>query len=242
MRGHLRLPKALVLGAVLFLVGALPAGAAGEAGPGGGLFATGEGEVTLQADVAYVQLAVETFAKTTVEAQRENARLTTAVIGRLAGLGLPKDAIQSAGFSVHPVMVYDNTKRKQQLTGYQVSNRLSVTVRDLVKVGAVVDGAVGAGANAIYDVTFTAEDVSAAKAEALRRACAEVKAKAQVMSDALGLKLGKALSVSDEVSPSNPPYVLYAKSAAGDAAPTTPFVPGEIRIRARVTAQFALGD
>ncbi|MGE5508631.1 MAG: SIMPL domain-containing protein [Chitinophagales bacterium] len=243
MKVHLRLLKALVLVTVLVLAGALPALAAGEPANGGSLFVTGEGEVALQADVAHVQLAVETLAKTTVEAQRENARLTTAVVTRLGGLGLPKDAIKSAGFSIHPVTTYDAAKGKQLLTGYQVNNRLSVTVKDLDRVGTVVDTAVAAGATTVYDVTFTTANVSAAEAEALRRACAQARRKAETMSGALGLTLGKVLSVSDEVSTSGPPYLMYAKaSGAADAAPSTPFMPGEVKVRARVTVQFAIAD
>jgi uncharacterized protein YggE len=229
----------LAITAFVFLVGGVPAGAVSGTETGGGLFVTGDGEVMLKADVAYVQLAVETFAKTTVEAQRENARLTTAVIVRLGGLKLSEDAIKSAGYSVRPVMVYDNTKGKQELTGYQVNNQLSVTVADLEKVGAVVDTAVAAGANAVYDVTFTASDVSGVQAEALRLACAEARAKATVIADSLGVKLGRVLSVADEAPASTQPYLRYAKAGvAAEAAPPTPFLPGEVKVRARVTVQF----
>ncbi len=224
---------------VVWAPGALAAGeAAEEDSPSSGLFVTGEGEVMIQADIAYVSLGVENFARTTTEAQRDNARATTAVIQRLVGAGVPADRIKSAGFGLYASSSFDKNKGTERIDGYRVTNRLSVTVTDLSRVGAVVDAAIAAGATHIYEVRFTAQDTSQVKADALRRAVAEARAKAEVIAESLGLKLGRVVSAVDEVSAFGPPLLMRMKGAA-DAAPT-PFLPGDVKVTARVTVQFAL--
>jgi uncharacterized protein YggE len=151
----------------------------------------GDGEVPLPADLAYVNLGVENTGRNTTEAQRENARVTTAVIQRLVAQGVPADRIKSAGFGLYPQTTYDKPSGTEKITGYRVSNRLSVAVTDLARVGAVVDSAIAAGATNV-----------------------------------------------DDVSSAGPPVLMRMKAA--DAAPSTPFLPGEVKVHARVTVQFAL--
>lgn len=226
----------------LVLAGSWPAFGAGELPTLGeaslGLFVTGEGEVALPADTAYVNLGIENTARTTAEAQRDNARVTTAVIQCLLAQGVPADRIKSAGFGLYPQTTFDPQSRTERLTGYRVSNRLTVTLTDLSNVGAVVDAAIAAGATNVYDVSFTARDVSSIQAAALRKAVLDARAKAQAMAESLGVKVGRVLSATDDVSAAGPPVLMRLKSA--DSAATTPFLPGEVRVRAQVTVQFAL--
>lgn len=231
------------LSVLLALVLAAPAwcadpGRTAVDGPAAGIFVFGQGEVSAPVDVAYLSLAVEIQARTTTEAQRENARLTTAVIQRLVGVGIPVEKIKSAGFALYPVTSIDPKSGKPRSDGYQVTNRLSVTVTDLSRVGPAVDAAIAAGATNVSDVQFTAEDLGKVQVEALRRAAANARERAQTIAEALGLKLGPAVSVTDETSTAGPP-VLYRMKAAGEAA-ATPFLPGEARVQARVTVQFSL--
>jgi hypothetical protein len=188
--------------------------------------------------MADINLGVEYTGRTTTEAQRENARVTTAVIQRLVAQGVPADRIKSAGFGLYPQTTYDQQSRTERLTGYRVSNRLTVTVTDLSRVGAVVDAAIAAGATNVFDVSFTAQDVSSVKAEALRRAVADARAKAEAIAAALGVKLGRVLSAADDTTSAGPPVLMRLKSA--EAASPTPFLPGGVKVHARVAVQFAL--
>lgn len=230
----------LCLLVLLGLLGAAPARAAGEPALSE-VAVVGEGEVSAQPDVAYVVLGVETQAKSALEAQRENARLITAVIQRLSALGVAAQDVESSGFSLFPVRVYDKEGGGERTAGYRVSNRVSVTLTDLAKVGPVIDGAVAAGANNVQQVSFSVREPWRLQQEALRRAAGAAEAKAAVLADALGARLGAVLEVVDETA--GGPPVLFAKEVFGrgeaDAGPT-PILPGELEVRARVRVRFAL--
>ncbi|MDI6871999.1 MAG: SIMPL domain-containing protein [Bacillota bacterium] len=223
------------------LLGATPGAAEGPEKTE--LSVTGEGEVALQPDVAYVTLGVETQAKRALEAQQENARLITSVIQRLAALGVPQERVRSSGFHVYPVRVYDKNSGVDRLVGYRVSHRITVTLTELDKVGPVIDGAVAAGANNVDDVRFFVEDLGRVKLEALRRAAGEARAKAEVMAQALGATLGRVVAVSDETAMGPSSFLAREAFSKGDlagAAAPTPILPGELTVRARVTVRFAL--
>ncbi|MGE5554068.1 MAG: SIMPL domain-containing protein [Betaproteobacteria bacterium] len=204
------------------------------------LLVTGEGEVTLRPDVAHVALGIETQAKSVVEAHQENARRSTAVVQRLVSLGVARQMIASTNFNVYPVRVYDEKTKIDRLIGYRVSNRITVTLTDLDKVGAVIDGAVAAGANNVDDVSFSALDPGRAKLEALRQAATEARRKAEVIAEALGAKLGRVI-VAAEGAEVGPP-VLYERTTLKGAAPqaSTPIQAGDLKVQARVTARFTL--
>jgi uncharacterized protein YggE len=142
----------------------------------------------------------------------------TAVIEALKAAGIADVDIQTAYYSVNVLQEYDTNGQPARVSGYQVSNQVTVTVRDIDQLGEILDQAVQAGANAIYGVSFIVTDTSDAAAMARKAAIADARAKAQQIADETGMQLGRVLSVTETYSPSPMPYYAGADMAMESAA------------------------
>lgn len=237
----------LVVAATLTLLpraaGPAPALAAAAEGADTPLLSvSGEGEVKVKPDTAYLSLGVETQARTAREAQQENARAMGAIVDRLQGLGLSKDDMQTTGVNLYPDYRYD--EKGPQLIGYRASNSLRVTVHDLNRVGEILDAAVAAGANQVQGVSFTVEDAAEARHEALARAVRDARGKAEAMAGAAGMGIAGIRAIV-EGGASVPPVImreLYKSAAAAEpaAAAPTPVIPGDMTIRATVSVTYTI--
>lgn len=233
------------LAASTALVLAAPAMAA--PGKGGGdlcrpglsrLTVTGEGESRVAPDMATIQLGVTTQAASAAEAMRQNSDRQTAVIEALTGAGIAQADVQTAGLSLNPVMDYAEG-RAPSVTGYQASNMVSVRIRDVPRLGEVLDAIVAAGANEINGISFIRDDSAAAEDEARRAAVADARHKAEVLAEAAGLALGPVLVLRDTPVAGGPRPMMMEARAASDAA-KVPIAAGELAMTAEVEMQFAL--
>lgn len=224
---------------------AAPAGAApGKGGhslchPGlSRLTVTGEGEARVAPDMATIQLGVTTQAASAAEAMRQNATRQTAVIAALAGAGVEGADVQTSGLNLNPLMDYAEG-RAPAVTGYQASNMVSVRVRDVARLGEVLDAIVAAGANEINGIGFTRDDSTASEDEARRAAVEDARHKAEILAEAAGLTLGPVLTLRDTPAMEGPRPMMMEARAAADAA-KVPIAAGEVAMTATVEMQFAL--
>lgn len=203
------------------------------------LTVTGDGEVQGKPDIAYVTVGVQTEDKDAAKAAALNATANAAVIAAILKTGVAKADMQTVNYSVSPIAEYKNNVAKT--VGYRVSNDVRVKVRDLAKVGAVVDAALAAGANAFQGVSFAIDNDSPLRKEALAKAAKDAEQKADVLADALGFHLSNwPLSVTEGGSMPPPmPIMLGAARAEMAPAPTT-ILPGEMRVTARVTVVYGI--
>ena len=151
----------------------------------------GTGTVSMAPDIATVSLGVSTQDANPREALAENNILTTAVIDVLLELGIDKDDIRTAHFFIDPVFGMDWTT----ITGYRVSNTITVTLRDIDIVGDVLGVAVAAGANISHGVTFGISDSTEAYEQALVLAIQSAQRKAHAMAIALDTEIIARVSV-----------------------------------------------
>ncbi len=214
-------------------------GAGMHPGPMARLTVTGEGKSSAQPDVAAISLGVSVQADTAAKAMEENATRQTSVIEKLKAEGIEARDIQTSGLSLSPVQNYSQDGKPPVITGYMAQNMVSVRVRDLSKLGAILDMLVGAGANEINGISFMREDASEAEDAARVDAIASAHHKAEVMAEAAGMKLGRLISLSDSMIDSGPRPMMMAANADAKAA-STPIEAGELAISANVTATFAL--
>lgn len=203
----------------------------------------GLGEVKVAPDEAFIDVAVETLAPTAKAAAEENARKMDKVIAALVQAGIPRKEIETRNFSVFPE--YQPQPRPEEapkLRGYRVSNQVEVHVRELARVGTLLDTALGAGANRVDSVRFGLSKPEAVQGEALRNAVERARQSAQVLASALGVKLGPVLDASTVTEPQQPfPVVArFEMARAGNADVTTPIQPQEQTVTARVTLIFAI--
>ncbi|MTD99168.1 DUF541 domain-containing protein [Paracoccus sp. YIM 132242] len=202
------------------------------------LTVTGQGETRVAPDMATIQLGVTTQAASAAEAMRQNSTQQTAVIAALTGAGIEGADVQTSGLNLNPLMDYAEG-RAPTVTGYQATNMVAVRVRDVARLGEVLDAIVAAGANEINGIGFIRDDSAATEDEARRAAVTDARHKAEVLAEAAGLTLGPVLVLRDTPAMEGPRPMMMEARAAADAA-KVPIAAGELAMTAMVEMQFAL--
>lgn len=203
------------------------------------LTVTGEGDARVAPDQATVQLGVTTQAESAAAAMRQNSEQQTGVIAALTDAGIEAADIQTSGLNLTPMVDYGEG-RAPRVTGYQANNMVSVRVRDVPRLGEVLDAIVTAGANEINGISFTRDDSQATEDEARRVAVADARHKAEVLAEAAGLTLGRLVSLRDAEAPQGPQPMMMQARMEADAK--VPVAPGELSMTAQVHAEYALVD
>lgn len=210
-------------------------------GMGGGFAGTGQRHLDVTAsaavsaapDTATVQLGVTTQASSAGAALTQNSTDTAAVIAAVVKLGVAEKDIQTSNFNVYPT--YDTTGTR--ITGYQVTNTVTVTIRDIKTTGSLLDQVVQAGANNISGLSFSIADTSSLVADARTKAYAAAKAKAEAMAAAAGVELGEVISVTES---SQPATVYPVAKVAMDAMAAAPIQAGSQDVTVDVSIVYAL--
>lgn len=186
---------------------------------------TGEGEVKSAPDEAYLSAGVTTQAHSAAAALAANTRAMNAVFETLRKAGVDDKDMQTSGFSVQPQ--YSNDKGPQRITGYEVSNTVSVTVEKLAALGATLDALVSSGANNIGDISFGFRDSKNLMQKARTAAVDDAMARAQVIAKVAGVVLGP-ITISENSGSIAPPRPMYRMMAtAGLAEAPAPVATGQ---------------
>lgn len=146
---------------------------------------TGTGEMLVTADTAVVSLGVSVRNKDALKAQSSANEVIAAIRAALTGAGFEEEDISTGYINLYAV--YDYSKEIEEIAAYSASSSLAVKVKDMDRVGEVIDLAFGAGANTLDGVSFSVTDDAAARAESLKAAVADAQAKAAVLAKAAGL-------------------------------------------------------
>ena len=206
-----------------------------------GIWVTGEGKVSVVPDVATLSLGVEAQAITVAEAQNEAASAMAAIVRELDSHGITKKDIKTQHFSIYPVRKW--TEDKEILSGYRVTNTVTVKVREVEDTGAIIDSTVRAGGDhiRINSISFTVDDPSPYRKEAREKAMTDAEAKAKQLADSGGVKLGKPTYINESSGFIYASYDEYARpEMAGALSPTTPISPGETEISLIVQVVYSI--
>jgi len=195
---------------------------------------SGTATISAPPDEALVTLGVHTQAGTAQAALAGNAQKMSKVLDALRNAGLGADDLATTNVSLYPMYANDG----QSVTGYQADNQIQATIRDLSKVGNVIDASVSAGANMASGVTFQLSDRNQGQGQALARAIENAKAKADAMAAAAGAGIGEVVTISESTATTPVPYPMYA--GAADAAASTPIQPPTVETQVSVTVTWAL--
>lgn len=200
-----------------------------------GIKVVGEGNITMQPDMATITLGAETEKKELQGAQAENAHIISNIIQALTSLGIERENIQTVNFTIFPI--YDFVDGQQSFRAYRVEHMLQVTVTDISKVGMLVDAAVQAGANRFSNISFNISNPAKAYREALKRALKDAIEKAQTIATSLNISLNPTplKIVEEKIQFADP--VPYMGSAMVKSA-TTEMEPGQQEVQAFITAIF----
>ncbi|HLD04853.1 MAG TPA: SIMPL domain-containing protein [Candidatus Nanoarchaeia archaeon] len=214
---------------------------------------SGEGEITTSPDQATAYVQIVTQGKIASEAQTYNKALANKVKDTFLNNGLKEEDIETSSYNVNPERVYippkdPNTVETYQIRGYTVTHAFKVTVKDLDKLGEMVDDAVKAGANSVDNVVFglSKQKEIQVKGEALKIASKKAKEKAEAIADSLGIRLGKVLSASESggYTPYYSDYRFAANKAmdvAAEAAPS-PITPGKVDVQTSVNLVYEINQ
>lgn len=227
---------ALLLIAVLTLAATARA-AADDATPS--ITVAGSGRVQATPDLAHVAAGVVTEAAQAAEAVRANSAATQKVLAALDAAGIERKFVQTSRFDVSPVYADSGSARPGRMpaiTGYRAANQVSVEVRGVDRVGAVIDALVTAGANELGGVSFGIAEPAPLLDEARRQAIVDARRRAEVYAKQAGVGLGRVLRIEEAGGGPGPGPVAYRMEAA--AAP--PIAPGQVDLEANVSVTWSL--
>ncbi|MDX6805680.1 SIMPL domain-containing protein [Terrihabitans rhizophilus] len=199
---------------------------------------SGQGTAYAAPDIAVLTSGVVTEANTAREALDANTAAMEKLLASLKSSGLEERDIATSGFSVQPRYVYaqkpDGTQEAPRITGYEVRNTVTVKVRDLAKLGGILDRVVTEGSNQIDGLAFDIADKKSVLDEARRKAFEDARAKAELFAQAAGVKLGRVRELTDNVvAPPMPPRPQMMRAEMAKSA-DVPVARGEQEIEAGV--------
>ncbi|SMH50682.1 SIMPL domain-containing protein [Mesorhizobium australicum] len=204
---------------------------------------TGQGEAAIAPDMAVLTLGVMRQADTARAALDAANAAMAEVTAAMKAEGVADRDLQTSNFSISPVYAYPTSDQQGQppkITGYEVNNTLTVRLREIAKVGTVLDKAVTLGVNQGGGISFTNDDPSAALTEARIKAIKNATAKAKTLAEAAGVGLGKVIEISEQsYMPQAVPYAMKVRDAA---AASVPVEAGENAYRVDVNVTFELGQ
>ncbi|MFN0264539.1 SIMPL domain-containing protein [Tepidamorphus sp. 3E244] len=206
---------------------------------------TGTGTVNASPDMAIVTSGTVSEAKTAREALSANNAAMQKVIETLKEAGIEARDIQTSDFNVSPVYVHHRanpgeTSRPPEVSGYRVSNNVTVRVRDLAGLGPVLDKLVSEGANSINGIQFTIDDDEALLAEARKRAVAAARAKAETIAQAANVRLGPIAAIVENEQAGQPIPMMRMARAEAAMDSSVPIETGEQTMRVDVSISWEI--
>jgi hypothetical protein len=242
MRNNAFLRGAVLLAGAFFFVSGMQLALAEES-PAARIIVAGEGSIDIAPDMAVLNFSVVRQALTARAALTANSAAMTKVLDAMAVLDIAKQDLQTSDFSIQPR--YSNPPRQNsgiteapKLLGYTVRNAVTVRVRDISRVGEVLDTSVTLGVNDGGGIRFTNNDPSEAIAEARTQAMKEALSKAETLAKAAGVSVGKVLEISEQHSSSRP--LPMARMAMYDAAESVPIAAGANSYKVTVNVTLAI--
>lgn len=207
---------------------------------------TGEGRAEIAPDMALIDIGVVKDAKTAREALDANNAAMAEVLAAFKEAGIAERDIQTSGFSINPQYHYPQSSQGDNpppvLVGFQVANTVALRVRDLARLGEILDKAVTLGANQGNAIRFVNDKPEAAISQARRKAVEDAMAKARELTEAAGVRLGRVLEISETSYRPEPMPMMRAAAAKDYAESAVPIAAGENSYAVTVNMTFALGE
>ena len=215
-----------------------------------GILVNGEGRVSVEPDLAIVNIGVEAQAETVAEARADAAGAMSSVVAAVKGRGLSDADIQTTSFNIWPQYQYEEIERdgrrvnRQVLVGYTVSNSAAIKVRDLGTIGPIIDEVAEAGGDftRINGVSFTVEDTKPFMDDLREAAFEEAEAKASQLANLAGVELGQAMFISEGVATPDAVRSDLAFRAVAKESRATPISAGETELSLTISALFGIGN
>ena len=207
---------------------------------------TGEGSAEMAPDMALIDLGVVKDAKTAREALDANNKAMAEILSALKEAGIAARDLQTSGFMINPQYQYPQNSTGENpppvLTGFQVTNTVTLRVRDLSKLGEILDKAVTLGANQSGGIRFTNDKPDTAVSAARKKAVENAVTKARELTEAAGVGLGRVLEISETSYRAEPVPMMRAMAKDYAEGGAVPVATGESSYSVTVNVTFALGN
>lgn len=198
---------------------------------------SGEGQLLARPDIARISSGVVSEAESAKEALSANSAVMDGLLAGLKAAGIASEDIKTTSFDVAPRYQHNRDGSVPRMEGYRVSNDVTVIVRDLARLGPLLDQLVKLGANRIGGLSFDIDKIEALQNEARKKAVANARQRAELYATAAGARIGKVLVISEDVPQIVPRGPMMARAAAAESVP---IAEGSQEITARITVTYAL--
>jgi uncharacterized protein YggE len=206
-----------------------------------GITVMAQGKASAEPDLAMITIGVETRDSTATLAAEENNDRMADVMDALRAVGVAEEDIQTIDYSIRAEIDWDDDEHR--VIGYVVTNSVLVKMRDMDKVGDVLDAVTEAGANNIYGIQFTFDDPAKLREQARAEAMAEARKKAEALAQLAGVRLGSPRQISESSTESAPYYLdqMYStveRAVGGGGASVSP---GQLEVTVQVQVTYDIG-
>lgn len=198
------------------------------------------GEVYAKPDLAVVNFSVINEAETVAEAMSENSERMNKVIEGMKAEGIEDKDLKTISFNIYPRYEYDEDFRNRTLVGYEIVQQLQVKIRDVEKIGQIIEKGTSTGANDVGELRFTIDNEDELKKQARAQAVEKAKVKAQELASQLDVKLGKVVSFNESFYV---PYYqggIYLEESVGKGGAAPDIETGENKITASVNIVYEI--
>lgn len=202
----------------------------------------GSGEISVKPDTAFINISVESNAKTASTASKENAEKMQNVTKVIKSIIGKDDKITTTGYTLSPVYQYNSSTKRSELHGYRAFNSLSVETRKLDKIGTLIDSTINAGATNINSLSFGASNNDEYRRQALVKAVEDARKTAEIVASASGVKILRISNISPSYSfpvPLRRDFAVSGKLAMESATPS-PIESGELTVSANVNIVYEI--
>lgn len=200
----------------------------------------GEGKVSVEPDIARINIGVEVLRPTVREASDANQEIVDSVLAALSAAGIPDEDMQTSNFSVYAERYGANGPLADDEINYRVTNTVNVKVRDLESVGDILDAAIEAGANNIYGIEFAVDNTASYASDARAAAVADAKARAEELASLTGVTLGDVVSVSEVIGAAAPLYNNFRADAVAMGGGGTSIQPGTLELTTQLQIVYTI--
>ena len=201
----------------------------------------GIGSSSVAPDRAAVQMSIVARSSTVAAAQEVAADVAAKVLEVTGNLGIDREQVDTTGSSVRPDYRWNREREEQELRGYIAERQIQVDLRDLDKLGALIEGAVEAGVNQVSPPQLDSSKRGEAYREALDAAARDAQANAAQLASSLGARLGEVLQITTDSQPAPPrPFMRAAMADSMEATAPETYNAANLGFDATITAVFEL--
>ena len=205
---------------------------------------SGSGNTLVPADTAIVSLGITARDKDVLKAQQKANEVIAAIRAVLTENGIAPEDINTGYLNIYAM--YDYTEGMEEISAYNANSTLAIRLTDMEIVGQVIDLAFGAGANTLNGIEFSASDTDEARAEALKKAVQDARAKAEILAEAAGLKITQIVEISEGATYSydSGANVFRAKGieTEEDASAATVVQAAKLQVSATISITFEAAE